>query len=113
MVVSGQRTGPSLRSPDLPPGSDKVFLHYEHRNSTCILEKLERLTHGALVWLLSRVPAHMNHQHVLGFEGPLLSRALLPVTHKLLLFSVNVLIVDVLQSKQIGRKTDVLTESVQ
>lgn len=56
----------------------------------------EEDAHSALVWLLSCVSAHMNHQHVLGFERPLLSRALLPVTHKLLLFSMDVLIVDVL-----------------
>lgn len=47
----------------------------------------------------------MNHQHVLGFERPLFSRALLPVTHKLLLFSMDVLIVDVLFDKQIKRET--------
>lgn len=28
-------------------------------------------THSALVWLLSRVSAHMNHQHVLGFKWSL------------------------------------------
>lgn len=38
----------------------------------------------------------MNHQHILGFERPLFSRALLPVTHKFFLFSVDVLVVDVL-----------------
>lgn len=53
-------------------------------------------THSALVWLLSRVSAHMNHQHVLGFKWPLFPRAFLPVTHKLLLLSVDVLVVDVL-----------------
>lgn len=53
-------------------------------------------THSALVWLLPRVSSHMNHQHILGFERPLFSRALLPVTHKLLLFAVDVLVVDVL-----------------
>lgn len=53
-------------------------------------------THSALVWLLPRVSSHMNHQHILGFERPLFSRALLPVTHKLFLFSVDVLVVDVL-----------------
>lgn len=63
------------------------------------------MTHSALVWLLSCVSAHMNHQHVLGFERPLLSRALLPVAHKLLLLSVDVLVVDVLQSKQTNSQT--------
>lgn len=65
----------------------------------------ERLTHSALVWLLSCVSAHMNHQHVLGFERPLFSRALLPVAHKLLLLPMDVLIVNVLQSKQTNSQT--------
>lgn len=68
-----------------------VALHATH---ACMWDELN--THSALVWLLPRVSSHMNHQHILGFERPLFSRALLPVTHKLLLFSVDVLIVDVL-----------------
>lgn len=39
----------------------------------------------------------MNHQHILGFERPLFPRAFLPVTHKLLLLSVDVLVVNVLR----------------
>lgn len=51
------------------------------------------------MWLLSCVSSHVNHQHVLGFERSLLSRALLPVTHKLLFLSVDVLVVDVLNKR--------------
>lgn len=40
--------------------------------------------------------AHVDHQHVLCLEGLLLSRAFLPSAHKFLLFSVDVVIVDVL-----------------
>lgn len=50
----------------------------------------------AFVWLLSRVSAHVHHQHVLSFKGFLLSRTFFPATHKLLLFSVDVVIVYVL-----------------
>lgn len=53
--------------------------------------------HRALVRLLTRVPAHVNNQHVLGLEGLLLSGAGLPAAHELLLFSVDVLIVDMLE----------------
>lgn len=45
------------------------------------------------------MPAHVDHQHVLCLEGLLLSRAFLPPTHKFLLLSVDVVIVDVLQKK--------------
>lgn len=56
-----------------------------------------KFTYSALVWLLSCVSAHVNHKHVLGFERPLLSRALLPVTDKLFFLSMDVLIIDVLK----------------
>lgn len=46
--------------------------------------------------LLTRVPAHVDNQHVLGLEGLLLSRAGLPAAHELLLLPVNVLVVDML-----------------
>lgn len=49
--------------------------------------------------LLTRVPAHVDNQHVLGLEGLLLSRAGLPAAHELLLLPVDVLIVDVLQGR--------------
>lgn len=45
------------------------------------------------------MPAHVDHQHVLCLEGLLLSGAFLPPTHKLLLFPMDVVIVDVLQNK--------------
>lgn len=48
------------------------------------------------MWLLTRVSAHVNNQHVLGLEGLLLSRAGLPAAHELLLLPVDVLIVDML-----------------
>lgn len=57
--------------------------------------------HRALVWLLTRVPAHVDNQHVLGLEGLLLPGAGLPAAHKLLLLPMDVLIVDMLE----GRKT--------
>lgn len=44
------------------------------------------------------MPAHVDHQHVLGLEGLLFSRAILPSTHKLFLLPVDVVIVDVLQN---------------
>lgn len=54
------------------------------------------VSHRALVWFLACMPAHMYHQHVLGLEGLLLSGALLPTTHKLLLLPMDVVIIDVL-----------------
>lgn len=57
------------------------------------------VTHSALVWLLPSVPAHVNHQHVLSLEGLLLPRALAPAAHKLLLLSVDVVVIDVLQTQ--------------
>lgn len=45
------------------------------------------------------MPAHVDHQHVLGLEGLLLSGAFLPPAHKLFLFPMNVVIVDVLEKK--------------
>lgn len=54
------------------------------------------VTHRALVWFLPCVSAHVNHQHVLSFEGLLLPRTVLPAAHKLLLLSVDVVIIDVL-----------------
>lgn len=45
------------------------------------------------------MPAHVDHQHVLRLEGLLLSRAILPPTHKLFLLPMDVVIVDVLRKK--------------
>lgn len=47
--------------------------------------------------LLTRVPAHVDNQHVLGLEGLLLSRAGLPAAHELLLLPVDVLVVNMLE----------------
>lgn len=54
------------------------------------------VTHRALVWFLPCVSAHVNHQHVLSFEGLLLPRTVVPAAHELLLLSVDVVIIDVL-----------------
>lgn len=59
----------------------------------------EREPHRALVWLLARVSAHVDHQHVLGFEGPQLPGAAPPVAHELLPLPVDVLAVDVLREE--------------
>lgn len=59
----------------------------------------EREPHRALVWLLARVSAHVDHQHVLGFEGPQLPGAAPPVAHELLPLPMDVLAVDVLREE--------------
>lgn len=41
--------------------------------------------------------AHVDYQHVLCLEGLLFSGAFLPTAHKLLLLSVDVVVVDVLR----------------
>lgn len=53
----------------------------------------------ALVGFFPSMPAHVDHQHVLRLEGLLLSRAVLPPAHKLLLLPMDVVIVDVLRKK--------------
>lgn len=47
--------------------------------------------------LLPCVTPHVDHQHVLSLEGLLLARTLLPAAHKLLLLTVDVVVVDVLR----------------
>lgn len=54
----------------------------------------------ALVGFFSSVPSHVDHQHVLGLEGLLLSGTILPSAHKLLLLSVDVVVVDVLERQE-------------
>lgn len=54
-------------------------------------------TYCALVGLLSRVAPHVDDEHVLSLKGPLLSRAVTPVAHKLLLLPMDVFVVNVLQ----------------
>lgn len=51
------------------------------------------------------MPPHVDHQHVLGLEGLLFSRAILPSTHKLFLLPMDVVIVDVLQNDRTEKKT--------
>lgn len=62
-------------------------------------------THSALVRFLSGMSAHVDDKHVLSFKRPLFSRAVLPVTHKLLLLSVYVLVIDVLLKTSIKYST--------
>lgn len=62
-------------------------------------ERGKRGPHRALVWLLARVSAHVDHQHVLGFEGPQLPGAAPPVAHELLPLPMDVLAVDVLKEE--------------
>lgn len=66
-------------------------------------EAARRFTHRALVWFLPRVAAHVNHQHVLSFEGLLLPRTLLPATHELLLLPVDVVVIDVLRDTPVHK----------
>ena len=84
-----------------------VLVCNNFRGSERKRKKRRTFTHSALVWLLSCMSAHVDHQHVLGFERSLLSRALLPVTHKLLFLSMDVLIVDMLNSTQIKQNKSV------
>ena len=42
--------------------------------------------------LLPRVPPHVDHQHVLGLEGLLVSGAVLPLTNETLLVCMDVVI---------------------
>lgn len=46
------------------------------------------------------MPAHVDHQHVLGLEGLLFPRAVLPAAHKLFLFPVDMVVVDVLRKQK-------------
>lgn len=55
--------------------------------------------HRALVWLLARVSAHVDHQHILGFEGPQLPGAAPPMAYELLPLPMDVLTVDVLKEE--------------
>lgn len=63
-------------------------------------ELAQWVPHRALVWLLARVSAHVDHQHVLSFEGPQLPGAAPPMAHELLPLPVDVLAVDVLREKR-------------
>ena len=56
-----------------------------------------RGSYCAFMRLLPCVTPHVDHQHVLRLEGLLLPRTLLPATHKLLLLTVDVVVVDVLR----------------
>lgn len=68
-------------------------------------EAAQACTHCALVGLLARVSSHVHNQHVLGFEGFLLSWTIKPTTHKLLLFAMNVVIIDMLRLRKRERKS--------
>lgn len=73
-----------------------IYIHLIRRKAKEHTNRQSEHTYSALVRFLSGVSAHVDDKHVLRFEGPLFSRAVLPVTHKLLLLSVYVLIIDVL-----------------
>ena len=51
---------------------------------------------GALMRLFSRVPSHVNHQHVLSFEGFFLPGAILPLADKGLFTITNMVVVQML-----------------
>lgn len=53
-------------------------------------------TYGALVRLFTRVPAHVNDEHVLSLERFLVARTLAPAADKALFVCVDVVVVDVL-----------------
>lgn len=76
----------------------QLLVFREHEGPCGSLKRAQRpsVTHRALVWFLPRVSAHVNHQHVLSFEGLLLPRTVLPAAHELLLLSVDVVVIDVL-----------------
>lgn len=76
----------------------QLLVFREHEGPRGSLKRAQRpsVTHRALVWFLPRVSAHVNHQHVLSFEGLLLPRTVLPAAHELLLLSVDVVVIDVL-----------------
>lgn len=54
------------------------------------------LTYGAFMWLLPSVTAHVYNQHILGFEGFLLSGTAIPVTSEVLAIFFDVITVDML-----------------
>lgn len=66
-------------------------------------------SYRAFMRLLPRVSPHVDHQHVLSLEGLLLPGTLIPATHKLLLLTVDVVVVYVLRRKrtQIQFKTNI------
>lgn len=75
----------------------------------CDITKRLASSYRAFVWLLAGVAPHVDHQHVLRLEGLLLSRALVPAAHKLLLLAVDVVVVDVLRERsqsqyRVGRR---------
>ena len=57
---------------------------------------LDILTYSAFVWLLASVTAHVDNQHILSFEGFLLSGAAIPVTSEVLAIFFDVITVDML-----------------
>ncbi len=48
------------------------------------------------MWLFTRVPPHVHDQHVLGLEGFLLARTVLPLAHEGLLAGADVILVQML-----------------
>ena len=56
-------------------------------------------SYRASMWFFSGVPSHVNDQHVLSFEGLLLSAAVLPLTNESLLVHPDVVVVQMLKGK--------------
>lgn len=52
------------------------------------------MTYGAFVWFFARVAAHVNDEHVLGFEWFFVAGTLTPSADETLLIGVNVIVVD-------------------
>ena len=50
----------------------------------------------------SRVPPHVHHEHVLGFEGFLLPRAVFPLADERLLVRPDMIVIEVLEIKEIN-----------
>lgn len=99
------RTAGTNHRPLLPQLSSRIPLSWVHwhsvqrpevtlnPNPTAPSPQPAPRTHSAFVRLLPRVSPHVHHQHVLGFEGLLLSRAIQPPAHEFLLLAVNMVVV--------------------
>lgn len=74
---------------------EDVFLS-PHYTWSRVTNARPRAPYCAFMRLLPGVTSHVDHQHVLGLEGLLLTRTFLPATHELLLLAVDVVVVDVL-----------------
>ena len=62
------------------------------------------LTYCASMRLFTRMPPHVNDQHVLSLEGLFLPRAAPPLTHERLLVGPDVILVQVLETEICDKK---------